>query len=370
MCVIIHRPRNVELEFRDFETCVMNNPDGYGFCVPDGDGLLYTRRSAETPDPKELWDLLHGEFKKEDVLIHLRYTTAGDTVVRNAHPFPVMEKTKHGIDMRMMHNGTLSKFKPNHTASNKWESDTRVFTREFLRPVVQRMALAIGSDNVAEDLLTEYLIDDQLTASSVVTLMDGNGRMTFVNALGNGGFFDDKGCYFSNKYSFDPSHRSVSPAQSYNTGYGNSTPSKVTKYDSFWDEDHDYNDWQKESAPVTLAPPKKEGKGMSDTNQVKFSKIFSDEFGIDGLEDMLTITDETIDELVKDKEATTSFIKEMLCNAYELFQSVGSAQRQAQVEENSRKKTEALLYDANMRIAASAKWIADAKKGVQDGKAA
>jgi len=360
MCIIIYRPRNVELDYRDFETCVMNNPDGFGFCVPDGDGMLYTQRSADTPDPKELWDLLHGEFKKEDVLIHLRYTTAGETVVRNAHPFPVMEKAKHGVDMRMMHNGTLSKYKPSNAAVNKWESDTRVFTREFLRPVVQRMALAIGAENVADDNLTEYLIDDQLTASSVVVLMDGNGRMTFVNALGNGGFFDTKGCYFSNKYSFDAGHRTT---QSYPTRHV--TPTKV---DSFWDDDHDYNDWAK---PKVLAPPAKDkGDSMSDVNTTKFSDTFSDEFGIDGLEDMLTISDETIAELVKDPEASSSFIKEMLCNAYELYQTVSAAQRQVQVEENQRKKTEALLYDANMRVAASAKWIAEAKEGKKDGKAA
>ena len=209
MCVIIHRPAGKTIDKKEFDACFLNNPDGYGFCVPDGMGRLFVQRevSKETKG-EDIYDLIHTEFKDDDVLLHLRYTTAGETILRNAHPFPVLEKGNDiSSDIRMMHNGTIHKFKPKAGSNSAWQSDTRIFTQQFVRPLFDRMSYAMHSEDILKDYFVQQLLDDQLPAASVLVFMDGHGNVTKINGEGNGGFTNKDGIYFSNKYSLDVTHR-------------------------------------------------------------------------------------------------------------------------------------------------------------------
>lgn len=204
MCIIIEREPNKTIDFEDFKSFIINNPDGWGLSVPEGDGKLLTLRSAETPDPDNLYKLVQEEFLTHKIMLHLRYTTAGATELRNAHPFPILEKSKDGIDLRMCHNGTLSAYSPQKGN----ESDTRVFVRQFVRPLFKRLAKAYKDDlsQLLTDAWAKWLLDGELTQKSVLTFIDGNGGTMRVNPLGNGGKVQD-GVYYSNVYSFDPEHR-------------------------------------------------------------------------------------------------------------------------------------------------------------------
>lgn len=206
MCLIMMREPNVTLDKEKFDTAVLNNPHGWGITIPDMEGQLSTFKEITT-DKEELYDLIHGEFKADKIMIHLRYTTAGDTVIRNAHPFPVLEQSSDGVDMRMCHNGTLHKWLPSATGPDKWESDTRRFVRGYVRPLMKRLIRGTTSEDILSDPFVDAMLEGQLTAASVITLLDGYGNFSVVNEKGNGGFTDDDGTYFSNKYSHDPLHR-------------------------------------------------------------------------------------------------------------------------------------------------------------------
>jgi predicted glutamine amidotransferase len=208
MCLIALRNPNFEIPYNKFESAVFNNPDGYGLSYPDENGKLITLRSADRPDPEKLYRMLNEELIDRKLLVHLRYTTVGDTILRNAHPFPILEKDKDGIDLRMAHNGTLSKYRPKSNIST--ESDTRVFVREFVRPLFKRLIKGMSPEELMHDDFTKKILEDQLSAASVLTFLDGNGNSLICNETGNGGK-SEEGWYYSNTYSFNPKHREPTP---------------------------------------------------------------------------------------------------------------------------------------------------------------
>jgi hypothetical protein len=167
-------------------------------------------KSLET-DTEDLYDLIHGEYADDDIMLHLRYTTAGETSMRNAHPFPVLEYDSDGVDLRMCHNGTLFKYKPTPKSDNSWESDTRVFVRKFVRPLAKRFIHQYKRDQLHEGhvLNDEFFYDllyKELSAQSVLAFFDGFGNALQVNGTGNGGKYEED-LWVSNTYSFDTEHR-------------------------------------------------------------------------------------------------------------------------------------------------------------------
>lgn len=302
MCVIVMREPNVTLDADKFKTLVMNNPHGWGISVPDGEGNLITVRDVAGGDTnaEELYEWINDEFAKDKIMLHLRYTTAGDTILRNAHPFPILEKSADGVDLRMAHNGTLSAYEPKWNADNKWESDTRVFTRNFVRPLLKRLIIGRSSAEVLNDYFTEELLDTQLTAMSVITLLDGHGNSLIVNKDGNGGFTDEDGTYFSNKYSFDADHRKPKTYTYGKTNYGgaSSTAGKP----------------QPTQGTGTKSTTTTGGTGFTDCNVKKFTE----EYDVGMLDDLFLLSDEAIELLVDEEpEDAVLLIKELLFKLYE-----------------------------------------------------
>lgn len=203
MCLIITREPKFELPFEKFKSAILNNPDGYGLAIPDENNRLQVLRSADTADPEKLYRVINEELIEKKIMVHLRYTTAGETNLRNAHPFPILERDKDGIDLRMAHNGTIHKFK---TIADKGESDTRAFVKEYVRPLFKRLAKGMEPEELLSDDFTRHLLEDQLPSSSVLTFLDGQGNSMVCNPEGNGGKQEPE-WYYSNIYSFNPKHR-------------------------------------------------------------------------------------------------------------------------------------------------------------------
>lgn len=266
MCLIIEREPHFEIPYDKFETAIINNPDGYGLSFPDDDGLSVFRTHLE-PDPEKLYRLVNEELIDKKIMLHLRYTTVGETILRNAHPFPVLERNKDGIDLRMAHNGTLGKFRPSKGSK---ESDTRVFVKEFVRPLFKRMALGLEPEELLQDTFIKRLLEDQLTAASVLTFLDDQGNSLICNEKGNGGKKEDK-WYYSNTYSFNPTHRTV--------------PTK-TVY------------------PNTPLPKAK----FEDCRTQKFT----DRYGLDSIKDTFNFSDDLIDQIVKQPVESELLIKELI----------------------------------------------------------
>ncbi len=289
MCLIIDRQPNFEIPYDKFESAILNNPDGYGLTYPSGnnDGKLITLRSADKADPEGLYKLINEDLINEKIMVHLRYTTVGETILRNAHPFPILERESDGIDLRMAHNGTLSKFKPGFKSS---ESDTRVFVREFVRPLFKRLIRGMDPEELLSDSFTKLLLEDQLSMASVITFLDGEGNSLICNEEGNGGKQEDD-WYYSNTYSFNPKHR-VKPATpvTYNTGYTASG----------------YN----QGTTLSVVPPK--GTKFKDCSVMKFTR----KHGMTSIKDAFHMSDDLIEEVVNKKpDDAVLLIKELL---YEL----------------------------------------------------
>lgn len=312
MCIIIIREPNIELDFTKFKTAVDNNPHGWGISAPDGEGKLFTYREVDPvldTNAEELYEYLSSEFKDSKFMLHLRFTTSGETVLRNAHPFPVLEKHTDGVDLRMAHNGTLFDYEPSYKDSNSWESDTRVFNRTFIRPLFKRMIRGMDSKEILQDDFTKSLVNSQLTPLSVVTLLDGHGNTMLVNEAGNGGFTDADGTYFSNKYSFNPDHRkpkTYSGGVSSPTGKtGGTNTAKTTT-----------NNYGQGGA----------GKTTSFTKDVPTK--FTTTYDMTHMEDLFNLSDEAIELLVEDKpEHAVLLIKELLLNLYTVDNKHKSATR-------------------------------------------
>lgn len=290
MCLIIQKPANVRLDFESFKTAVENNPHGYGIAVPDGEGSLLTIRDHNKPDIDNLYKFVHEEFKEQRVMLHLRYTTVGKTELRNAHPFPILEKRTDGVDVRMAHNGTLFSYK-----GNTGESDTRRFVRGFVRPLFKRLVRGMDVEEILTDSWIYDLLDSELSHASVISFIDGNGNTLDVNAKGNGGYYSENGVFYSNKYSFDPDHRK--PKNNYSS-YGS--------YATWWQKQQkQLEDKQKNNSNVVKYDNYKHAK---DTQVEKFS----DQTGIDPdyFQDM---TDEFIQQTVdNDPDLAVLLIKELI----------------------------------------------------------
>lgn len=276
MCLIIERQPKFELPFEKFETAILNNPDGYGFSYPDTNGKLVTVRNPNTPDPEKLYRTINEELIEVPIMVHLRYTTAGETNMRNAHPFPILERDKDGVDLRMAHNGTLHKWK---TAAGAGESDTRAFVRGYVRPLFKRLIKGMDSTAILSDDFIKAMLDDQLSSASVLSFIDGEGNTLVVNETGNGGKRED-GWWYSNTYSFNKSHRQ--PKGSSVIAYPTSTTSNTGTTGT-------------------------RGR-FTDAAVVKFT----DKYNLNDITDTFCLTDDTIRDISKSSIDSELLIKELM----------------------------------------------------------
>lgn len=283
MCLIIQREPKFVLPFEKFKAAILNNPDGYGLSFPDDKGLSVFR-TAETPDPEKLYRLINEELIDKKIMIHLRYTTAGSTSLRNSHPFPVLEKKTDGVDLRMAHNGTLHKYK---FSAKGDESDTRCFVREFVRPLFKRLIKGLDSIDILNDDFVKELLEDRLSTMSVLTFLDSEGNSLICNGESNGGK-QEEGWYYSNTYSFNESHRLPKTT----TGTGKTGTGTSVIGSSF--------------------PP------VPDTN----TTLFTTKFKIKHTRDLIHLTDDTIESIVRAVDPAILLIKELLMEKLKLQEKI------------------------------------------------
>lgn len=219
MCLIVVREPNIELPFDRLETAVKNNPDGWGYVIPDR-GQMEIRRfySGEDTDPDKVAKFLE-DNKEQKVYLHLRYATAGAKSKENVHPFPVLTKRKHGAQIMVMHNGTYSNYKPEAGGT---DSDTKRFTEQVLTPILNRFA---------KNCSKKTLLIDPVVAQVLEKFNEGWSRLVLMDAYGNdlklGEGTQQEGYWVSNDYSFNVNHRKPTVFTS-PTGY--MPPTQVKSY--------------------------------------------------------------------------------------------------------------------------------------------
>lgn len=125
MCLIIHKPRGVEIPADLLEAAVSLNRDGWGLMGFSPQGNLLVERHAQVV----LADILDTERRHRDAeyVLHLRKRTRGAANADNAHPFKVVD------GVYVMHNGTIKLDTRVAGMSDSWH-----FVSDILRPLAQR----------------------------------------------------------------------------------------------------------------------------------------------------------------------------------------------------------------------------------------
>lgn len=200
MCVILDIEKGVTIPPDMLETACDINKHGYGIAYVHKGRIKIDRKIRQKNDFKEVQADLD-KLKDRRVHLHLRHATVGAVTLTNAHPFITLQKDIDGLDMAMMHNGTLWEFSPPH-GDTSGKSDTLLFNQQFLTPLARRFVKYSG-DKLLEDTFFQQLVKKSSGLMSVLVIFDNLGNVLRVNG-DKGKQFD--GYWASNDYSFDVKH--------------------------------------------------------------------------------------------------------------------------------------------------------------------
>jgi hypothetical protein len=234
MCIIIHRPKDVEggIDLDTVKRCAGEHPDGMGFMYAER-GLLHSAKVLA--DPTEFWGLIEPIVaRRVPLALHFRTATHGTKDLHNVHPFPVNES------LYLMHNGILRIAMDKHEA----RSDTRVFAEDWLRTLPKKW----WRNPVIMEFLRDYI-----GRGNKLLLLHSAGEAFIVNRSAG---VDENGMWYSNE-SFRP--------RAYSAYQGTRHyPVKGDTYDSY-----PYADWSsdyKHSPAPAGSPVAAPGTGYIDQN--------------------------------------------------------------------------------------------------------
>jgi len=249
MCLILIRNPGVEIDYINIEAAAENNPHGWGYVIPDR-GKLEIRRhyDAKGTDPDDVMRVIE-DNQNNQLFLHLRFCTHGDKSKANVHPFPALQKRKDGMQVWVMHNGTVAGYKDAGALS-----DTYHFTNKMINPLLRRFMAFNGKEHLLRDPMLGEIIEKYAGSWSKFVLIDEYGNHRIIGD----GHVAKPGLWLSNEYSFKPKYRYPKKEEkettiwedyqygngySYSTNYGQAYRTQAEKeeeYAEFWpkkDED-------------------------------------------------------------------------------------------------------------------------------------
>lgn len=191
MCLLVTQSKiSPKLSHEWLKDFYSYNSDGIGV-MRSNNGNLIIEKILPT-DADDFINFYEKHIFGFDCAFHLRMKTHGNIDLINCHPYEILNKTDHGIDLWLMHNGIL------HT-DNKADitkSDTWHYINDYLKPM-----LSNNPDFAFHPSFTA-LIGDHIGSSNKFVLMDNNGRLNCIN--------QDQGVYWaglwlSNTYAWSAS---------------------------------------------------------------------------------------------------------------------------------------------------------------------
>jgi hypothetical protein len=211
------------------------NSDGIGV-MHSHDGELIIQKIL----PKSAQDFIafyHDNIKGKNCAFHLRMKTHGHIDLENCHPYEVLNKADHGIDLWLMHNGILS----TGNQADISKSDTWHYIRDYLRPM-----LADNPEFYLHPSFSE-IVEKHIGSSNKFVLMDNHGRSVTINQ-GAGVYW--AGLWLSNTYAWSATGSEsdkpvTSPKQAKKQAKEKPVKYsyKSSKYSSnYWDSRSDYFD--------------------------------------------------------------------------------------------------------------------------------
>jgi hypothetical protein len=167
-----------------------SNSDGVGVMYSDDGDLIIQKILPQSA--QDFIEFYHANIKGKNCAFHLRMKTHGDIDLENCHPYEVLNRADHGIDIWLMHNGILSTGNKADTS----KSDTWHYIRDYLRPML------IDNPDFAFHPSFSDIVGKHIGSSNKFVLMDNQGRQAIVNQS-SGVFW--AGLWLSNTYAWSAS---------------------------------------------------------------------------------------------------------------------------------------------------------------------
>lgn len=184
MCLILLKPSKKTFPRKEIETNMARNSDGYGFMFVE-DGRVHIKKMLK-PTYEDVKQAFR-QLEKQDSLHHWRLRTHGDISPDNVHPYQILNKDKHGIDLYLMHNGVIS-----CVDRDVKKSDTALFCENWLKPVL------VSSPDLIKNEAFQKFVAKAIGDNSKLALMNSLGDIIIVNEH-KGSW--RHGCWVSNTYS-------------------------------------------------------------------------------------------------------------------------------------------------------------------------
>jgi hypothetical protein len=292
MCLLITQSKTSPIlsdewltDFYDF------NSDGVGVMVANNGDLVIKKIIPKSA--KDFIQFYRSDIQGRDCAFHLRMRTHGEINLANCHPYEVLNRAEHGIDLWLMHNGILS----TGNKANEKMSDTWHYINDYLKPMLA------GNPDFTFHPAFKALVSDHIGGSNKFVLMDNEGRQVVIN--------EDAGVYWgglwlSNTYAWSASSSASKNKVNRKKAIKQSKEmpearSSFKGYSAYWD---DYSGYGVGSYGVYKKPDQDveeviemnlddlEYMGFTHGVTVGMALDFVDEFGIEGF---LDIIDQVLD---------------------------------------------------------------------------
>lgn len=226
MCLIIHNPKGKPLDKDKVKAAYENNSDGFGIMWVENEKVQVTRGLFDFNEICQSLDYLKGI----EYACHFRYRTQGLISELQCHPHMVLNKEKHGSDLYLMHNGTLTGF------AHKKKSDSKMFAQMLRNKAFENpeRALEIVSHEGFSSRISKVI-----GKNNKLLFMGSDGKVNIVNKS-EGKNIDD--CWYSNTYSLKPRTRKYITMINDDI-QSSATPSKFSEYVTGKTYSGNYSEW-------------------------------------------------------------------------------------------------------------------------------
>lgn len=205
MCLIAYKPNDkAKFTLDDFKASYSRNNDGTGIMFVDG-GRVQVERAVGSLDQQLKVFASHQD--KDSWVLHQRFATAGAKDVANCHPFKVLDKDEDGVDLFMVHNGTLNSVVD---LTEKGFSDTWHFVENVMKPMLKRDYELLNMESF------QIMLHATIGAGNKLLFLSSDNEVLIFNEE-KGSWRE--GCWVSNTYSL-ARPTTAATYQGRNTGSG------------------------------------------------------------------------------------------------------------------------------------------------------
>ena len=170
MCLLITQTKNSPaLNSEWISDFYSYNNDGVGVMYVEKGNLIVKKSLPKNENA--LIAFYDAHIKGKNCAWHLRMRTHGDIDLDNCHPYQILNKSTHGVDMWLMHNGILS----TGNKANPKKSDTYHYIKDFLIPMLAK------NPDFAFHPAFNLVVAEHIGHSNKFVIMDSKGRMATIN---------------------------------------------------------------------------------------------------------------------------------------------------------------------------------------------